>query len=30
MNDTRPEMHRPTVAQDAWGRMLGFFREYLR
>ena len=30
MNDTRPEMHRPAVAQDAWGRMLGFFREHLR
>jgi carboxymethylenebutenolidase len=30
MNDTRPELHRPAVAQDAWGRMLGFFRENLR
>ncbi len=30
MNDTRPELHRPAVAQDAWGRMLGFFRESLR
>jgi carboxymethylenebutenolidase len=30
MNDTRPEMHRPAVAQDAWERMVGFFREKLR
>jgi carboxymethylenebutenolidase len=29
MNDTRPEMHRPAVARDAWGRMLGFFGEHL-
>jgi carboxymethylenebutenolidase len=29
MNDTRPEMYRPAVAQDAWRRMVLFFRERL-
>jgi carboxymethylenebutenolidase len=29
MNDTRPEMHRPGAAADAWGRMVPFFREHL-
>lgn len=29
MNDRRPEMHRPAVAQDAWGRMVPFFRRHL-
>ena len=29
MNDTRPEMYRRAIAQDAWGRMLSFFREHL-
>jgi hypothetical protein len=29
MNDTRPEMHRPEVARDAWGRMVAWFRDRL-
>jgi carboxymethylenebutenolidase len=29
MNDTRPELHRPQVAGDAWRRMLHFFRQHL-
>lgn len=29
MNETRPEMHRPEVARDAWPRMVGFFRQHL-
>jgi carboxymethylenebutenolidase len=29
MNDTRPELHRPQVADDAWGRMVAFFRHHL-
>jgi carboxymethylenebutenolidase len=29
MNDTRPELHRPQVAEDAWSRMLNFFRQHL-
>jgi carboxymethylenebutenolidase len=30
LNDTRPELHRPEAARDAWGRMVAFFREHLR
>jgi carboxymethylenebutenolidase len=29
MNDTRPEMYRPKVAEDAWGRMVAFFARHL-
>ena len=29
MNETRPEMHRPEAARDAWPRMVAFFREHL-
>jgi carboxymethylenebutenolidase len=29
MNDTRPEMHRPEIAREAWGRMLAWFRRHL-
>jgi carboxymethylenebutenolidase len=29
MNDTRPEMYRPAVARDAWGRMVAFLRDQL-
>lgn len=29
MNETRPEMHRPEAARDAWGRMLAFFTKTL-
>ena len=29
MNDTRPEMHRPEAAADAWARMVPFFRTHL-
>ncbi len=29
MNDTRPEMYRPEVADDAWERMLGWFARHL-
>jgi carboxymethylenebutenolidase len=29
MNDTRPELYRPQVAEDAWGRTIRFFREHL-
>ncbi len=29
MNDTRPEMFRPDVARDAWGRLLDWLRRHL-
>ena len=29
MNDTRPELYRPQVAEEAWGRMASFFRHHL-
>ena len=29
VNETRPEMHRPEVAREAWGRMLAWFRHHL-
>jgi dienelactone hydrolase len=29
MNDTRPAAYRPEAADDAWRRMLAFFRERL-
>ncbi len=29
-NDTRPEVHRPQQAVDAWQRTLAFLRQYLR
>lgn len=29
MNETRPALHRPEAAADAWPRMLDFFRQHL-
>ena len=29
MNDTRPEMHRPAAAADAWPRLVTFLRHHL-
>jgi carboxymethylenebutenolidase len=29
MNETRPEMHRPEIAREAWGRMLAWLRRHL-
>ena len=29
MNETRPEMHRPEAAREAWERMLAWFRRHL-
>ena len=28
-NDSRPEVYQPEAAEDAWKKMLGFFREHL-